>query len=85
MIFLDAERFKEAKITITLILVNIICFLVAIENRSLLPFTLIYIVYFIAASFMPGINIWAHIFGLLGGILCGFVFYYRRKDFTRHY
>ncbi|MFX1488710.1 MAG: rhomboid family intramembrane serine protease [Promethearchaeota archaeon] len=66
-------------------LIGVVFIMVAIENRSLLPFTLIYIFYFIAASFMPGINIWAHIFGLLGGILCGFVFYYRRKDFTKHY
>jgi len=66
-------------------LIGVVLIMVAIENRSLLPFALIYIAYFIAASFMPGINIWAHIFGLLGGILCGFIFYYRRKDFTNVY
>jgi len=60
-------------------LIGVVLIMIATENRTLLPFTLIYVVYFVITSFMPGINIWAHIFGLLGGIICGYMFYYRRE------
>ena len=66
-------------------LIGVVLIMVAIENRSLLPFALIYVAYFIAASFMPGINIWAHLFGLLGGILCGYFFYYRKYRIKEAY
>jgi len=32
-------------------------------------------------TFTPEFNIWAHIFGWLGGILCGYMFIYRKKQF----
>ncbi|MFW9824803.1 MAG: rhomboid family intramembrane serine protease, partial [Candidatus Thorarchaeota archaeon] len=46
---------------------------------ALLPFALMYLLYFVIASFMPEINIWAHIFGLIVGLLFGYVFYYRKN------
>ncbi|MFX1531757.1 MAG: rhomboid family intramembrane serine protease, partial [Promethearchaeota archaeon] len=41
-------------------LIGVVFFMIATEERSLLPFALMYILYFITASFLPGINIWAH-------------------------
>ena len=60
-------------------LIGVVLIMIATENRTLLPFTLMYVVYFVISSFTPGINIWAHIFGLLGGIICGYIIYYRKK------
>lgn len=60
-------------------LIGVVLIMIATENRTLLPFTLMYVMYFVISSFMPGINIWAHIFGLLGGIICGYIIYYRKK------
>jgi len=60
-------------------LIGVVFLMITMDDRSLLPFALIYILYFIAASFMPGINIWAHIAGLLGGLLGGYIFYYRKN------
>jgi len=53
--------------------------IVATENRALLPIALLYLAFYIFASFSPGINIWAHIFGLIGGMLIGYIIYSRRK------
>jgi membrane associated rhomboid family serine protease len=66
-------------------LIGVALIMVITDNRALLPFALLYIGYFIIASFLPGINIWAHIFGLLVGILLGYIFYYRRNQFTEKY
>jgi membrane associated rhomboid family serine protease len=66
-------------------LIGVVFLIIVTEERSLLPFALIYILYFIAASFMPGINIWAHIAGLLGGLLGGYIFYYRKNRFEISY
>ncbi len=60
-------------------LIGVVLIMIATENRTLLPFTLMYVGYFVISSLMPGINIWAHIFGLLGGIICGYIIYYRKK------
>jgi len=59
--------------------------IVATENRALLPIALIYVAYYIFASFSPGINIWAHIFGLIGGMLIGYIIYSRRKKLILNY
>jgi len=59
--------------------------ILATENRALLPIALLYIAYFIFASLSPGINIWAHIFGLIGGMLIGFIIYSRRKKLILTY
>ena len=66
-------------------LIGVALLIVAKENRALLPFALLYIVYFIIASFMPGINIWAHLFGLFGGLLFGYFFYYRKSSIELNY
>ncbi|MFW9881996.1 MAG: rhomboid family intramembrane serine protease [Candidatus Thorarchaeota archaeon] len=66
-------------------LIGIVFLMIVKEDRSLLPFALIYIIYFITASLMPGINIWAHIAGLLGGLLEGYFFYYRKNQVRIEY
>lgn len=60
-------------------LIGVAFTIIATDDRSLLFFALFYLVFFIATSFMPGINFWAHIFGLLGGILFGYLFYTRKR------
>jgi len=49
------------------------------EDPSFIGIGLIYIAYFIFMSFAPGINLWAHLFGLLGGILFGYLFKRKRQ------
>ncbi|MFW9940586.1 MAG: rhomboid family intramembrane serine protease [Candidatus Thorarchaeota archaeon] len=66
-------------------LIGVVFLMIATEERSLLPFALMYILYFITASFLPGINIWAHIFGLLAGFLFAYFLYYRKNRFTKSY
>ncbi|MFX1326077.1 MAG: rhomboid family intramembrane serine protease [Promethearchaeota archaeon] len=61
-------------------LIGVALIMVAKENRSLLPFAVLYVLYFIVASLSPEINIWAHLAGLLGGLLCGYFFYYHKKS-----
>ncbi|MHA2472551.1 MAG: rhomboid family intramembrane serine protease [Promethearchaeota archaeon] len=60
-------------------LIGVVLIIIASENRSLLPFALLYIAYYIVASFSPGINIWAHLTGLIGGISLGYMLYYRKN------
>lgn len=60
-------------------LIGVAFTIIATDDRSLLFFALFYLAFFIATSFMPGINFWAHIFGLLGGILFGYLFYARKR------
>lgn len=66
-------------------LIGVVLIMVATENRSLLPFALLYVLYFIIASISPEINIWAHLAGLLGGLLCGYFFYYPKKKIEISY
>jgi len=49
------------------------------EDQSFIILGLFYIIYFIIMSFAPGINPWAHIFGLLGGILFGYLFKFKKR------
>lgn len=49
-------------------------------DRTLIFLGLIYLFYFIIASLAPGINLWAHLFGLVGGILFGYIFIHKRKN-----
>jgi len=53
--------------------------IVATDSPPLLFYSLFYIAYFIFASIAPGINLWAHIFGLIGGLLLGYIFYTRKR------
>lgn len=60
--------------------------LVAKSNeRTLLVLAVIYVVYFIIASFEPGINVWAHLFGLAGGVLLGYLFYLSKNRSKKRY
>jgi membrane associated rhomboid family serine protease len=59
--------------------------IVAIDYRPLLFLALFYVGFFILTSFSPGINYWAHIFGLLGGILFGYLFYMRKRKIQYSY
>ena len=49
------------------------------EDPTFIGLGLIYVAYFLIMSFAPGINYWAHIFGLLGGILLGHLFKRKRE------
>ncbi len=53
--------------------------MIATDYQPLLFFALFYLIFFIVYSFTPGINYWAHLFGLTGGILFGYLFYTRKK------
>jgi len=60
--------------------------LVAKSNeRTLLALAAIYLIYFIMASFQPGINAWAHLFGLAGGLLFGGLFHWSNSRFVEKY
>ena len=60
-------------------LIGVAFIIVATDSPPLLFFAIFYIAYFVVASFAPGINLWAHIFGLLGGITFGYLFYIRNR------
>jgi len=47
--------------------------LIVERNNPLIILGLIYVFYFVFSSFSPGINYFAHIFGLLGGFVTGFI------------
>ena len=66
-------------------LIGVVFTIIATDDRSLLFFALFYLAFFITTSLMPGINFWAHIFGLLGGILLGYLFYSRKRKTTLAY
>jgi len=48
------------------------------NERTLLGLAAFYLVYYIVMSFQPRVNTWAHIFGLLGGILIGALFHWKK-------
>ena len=50
------------------------------RDTPLIFLGLIYVFYFIFSSFAPGINYFAHIFGLLGGLLMGYLFKRNKKS-----
>jgi len=54
---------------------------VAIERSTQrLGFALVYaVVIFVESSFLPGVNIFAHLFGLVGGFVLGLIFISTRK------
>ena len=54
---------------------------VAIERSTQrIGFALVYaVVIFVESSFLPGVNIFAHLFGLIGGFALGLVFIFMRK------
>jgi rhomboid protease GluP len=53
--------------------------MIATDYRPLLLFTLLYLMFFVIYSFSGGINFWAHIFGLIVGVIFGYFLYYRKR------
>ena len=53
------------------------------RDKSLLFLGVVYVLLFIISSFSPGINYFAHIFGLLGGLFIGYVL--RKKKQVKEY
>ncbi|MFX0058256.1 MAG: rhomboid family intramembrane serine protease [Candidatus Hodarchaeota archaeon] len=49
------------------------------EDKSLLFLGVIYLILFLVSSLSPDINIYAHIFGLIGGIAFGYLFYKKNQ------
>ncbi|MBY9006007.1 MAG: rhomboid family intramembrane serine protease [Candidatus Lokiarchaeota archaeon] len=54
-------------------LIGAVIILIIFDDPSILLFALFYVAYFLFASFSPGVNTWAHIFGFLGGLLLGYL------------
>lgn len=54
--------------------------LIVERDTPLIILGLFYVFYFVFSSFSPGINYFAHIFGLLGGLLIGFAFKRKKKS-----
>jgi len=50
------------------------------EDPTFLFLGLIYIIFFLVSSLGPGINLWAHLFGLVGGLLIGYLIKGRVKE-----
>ncbi|UCC21247.1 MAG: rhomboid family intramembrane serine protease [Promethearchaeota archaeon] len=66
-------------------LIGVAFIMVVTDYQPLLFLALFYIAYFILTSFTPGINYWAHLFGLLGGLLFGYLFYRRKRKISSVY
>lgn len=54
------------------------------RNTPLIILGLFYVFYFVFSSFFPGINAFAHIFGLLGGLMIGYLFKRNKKPATNY-
>ena len=55
------------------------------NDRRLLVLAGAYVIYFILASFEPGINTWAHLFGGAGGLLLSSLFDWRKNRYREIY
>jgi len=59
--------------------------LVIVERDTpLIILGLFYVFYFVFSSFSPGINYFAHIFGLVGGFLTGYALKRKKKSFETY-
>lgn len=58
--------------------------LIVERDTPLIILGLFYVFYFVFSSFSPGINYFAHIFGLLGGFLTGYVLKRKKKSFKTY-
>ncbi len=54
------------------------------RDTPLIIVGLFYVFYFVFSSFSPGINYFAHIFGLLGGFLAGYALKRKKKSFETY-
>ncbi len=50
------------------------------KDKSLLILGMVYVLLFIISSFSPGINYFAHIFGLLGGLFFGYLLRKKKQE-----
>ena len=57
--------------------------LIVQRDTPLIFLGLIYVFYFVFSSFSPGINYFAHIFGLLGGLVMGYLFKRGKKSVVK--
>ncbi|MFX0076079.1 MAG: rhomboid family intramembrane serine protease [Candidatus Hermodarchaeota archaeon] len=57
--------------------------LITQRDTPLIVVGLVYVLYFIFSSFAPQINYFAHIFGLLGGMIIGFLLKFKKKSVVR--
>ena len=58
--------------------------LIVERDTPLIILGLFYVFYFVFSSFSPGINYFAHIFGLLGGFSTGFTMKRKKKSFETY-
>ena len=58
--------------------------LIVERNTPLILLGLIYVFYFVFSSFSPNVNYLAHIFGLLGGFIIGYLFKRNKKPATKY-
>jgi membrane associated rhomboid family serine protease len=58
---------------------------IAKQSPSLLILALAYVAFFLITSISPEINIWAHLFGLIGGLLLGYGFKRREVQSYDYY
>jgi rhomboid protease GluP len=54
------------------------------RDTPLIYLGLIYVFYFVFSSFSPNVNYFAHIFGLLAGLIVGFLFKRNKKSIVRY-
>lgn len=51
------------------------------KDKSLLVIAFLYLIFFIISSFAPSINLWAHLFGLMTGLIISYII--KKYDFQR--
>jgi rhomboid protease GluP len=62
------------------------CFVIlAKENPNYICYSLMYLGLSVYNSFQPGIGTWAHIFGLVGGLLFGYLYVRKQNDIKKAY
>ena len=59
--------------------------MIATDYQPLLLFALMYLLFFVIYSFVPGFNYWAHLSGLIGGVIFGYFFYFRKRKLRPAY
>ncbi|MBY8981774.1 MAG: rhomboid family intramembrane serine protease [Candidatus Lokiarchaeota archaeon] len=84
LIFLPLDSYSLGASGAIFGLIGAAVILIIIDDPSLLIFVALYVGYFLLASFSPEVNIWAHIFGLLGGLLLGYIFNFNQIKQRKH-
>jgi len=54
------------------------------DDKSLIYIGLMYLAYYLIMSFQPNINLWAHLFGLIGGLGFGYLFSKNQRKFKKY-